>query len=145
MNTPSNSRVKLLAVTHEPLDLIAHEEAVAHPAAGAVVVFRGTVRNHDHGRGVEKLEYESHPDAISVLREVAEKYAAQADVLALAISHRVGPLEIGEVAIVAAVATAHRREAFTVCADLVDEAKARLPIWKRQLFDDDTDEWVNCP
>jgi molybdopterin synthase catalytic subunit len=54
-------------------------------------------------------------------------------------------LEIGDVAIVAAVATAHRREAFELCARLVDEAKARLPIWKRQLFDDGTDEWVNCP
>jgi len=137
--------VALVAVTAEPLDVAAHEAAVSHPAAGAVVVFQGAVRNHDHGRGVDKLEYEGHPDALRVLREVAEEIAADPDVLSVAVSHRIGPMEIGDVAIVAAVSTAHRLEAFTVCARLVDEAKARLPIWKRQLFDDGTDEWVNCP
>jgi molybdopterin synthase catalytic subunit len=137
--------VALVAVTAEPLDVAAHEAAVSHPAAGAVVVFQGAVRNHDHGRGVDKLEYEGHPDALRVLREVAEEIAADPDVLLVAVSHRIGPMEIGDVAIVAAVSTAHRLEAFTVCARLVDEAKARLPIWKRQLFDDGTDEWVNCP
>ena len=141
----SKSRIALLEITDQPLDVAAHEAAAAHPAAGAVVVFQGTVRNHDHGRGVEKLDYEGHPDALRLLREVAEEIAADPDVLALAVSHRIGPLEIGDIAIVAAVATAHRREAFTLCARLVDEAKARLPIWKRQLFDDGTDEWVNCP
>jgi molybdopterin synthase catalytic subunit len=135
----------LLEITDQPLDVAAHEAAAAHPAAGAVVVFQGTVRNHDHGRGVEKLDYEGHPDALRVLREVAEEVAADPGVLALAVSHRIGPMELGDIAIVAAVATAHRHEAFTLCARLVDEAKARLPIWKRQLFDDGTDEWVNCP
>ena len=71
--------------------------------------------------------------------------AADPDVLAVAVSHRIGHLDVGDVAIVAAVSTAHRAEAFAVCARLVDEAKARLPIWKRQVFDDGTDEWVNCP
>jgi molybdopterin synthase catalytic subunit len=135
----------LVEVTTELLDVAAHEAAVAHPSAGAVVVFQGAVRDHDHGRGVTKLEYEGHPHALRVLREVAEEIAADPDVLAVAVSHRVGPLEIGDVAIVAAVSTAHRHEAFTLCARLVDEAKARLPIWKRQLFDDGSDEWVNCP
>ena len=143
--TESKSRIKLLGITDQPLDVAAHEAAAAHPAAGAVVVFQGTVRNHDQGRGVEKLDYEGHSDALRILREVAAEIAADPDVLALAVSHRIGPMEIGDVAIVAAVATAHRREAFTLCARLVDEAKARLPIWKRQLFDDGTDEWVNCP
>jgi molybdopterin synthase catalytic subunit len=139
------SRVTLLAVASEPLDIAAHEAAVAHRAAGAIVVFQGAVRNHDHERAVDKLEYESHPTAARVLREVAEKYAAHPEVLALALSHRVGALEIGDIAIVAAVATAHRGVAFAICGQLVDEAKARLPIWKRQVFDDGTDEWVNCP
>jgi molybdopterin synthase catalytic subunit len=145
MSAPSRSRVTLVTVTAEPLDVAAHEAAVAHPGAGAVVVFQGAVRDHDHGRGVDKLEYEGHPDALRVLREVADEIAADPHALAVAVSHRVGPLEIGEVAIVAAVATAHRREGFELCARLVDEAKARLPIWKRQMFDDGTDEWVNCP
>jgi molybdopterin synthase catalytic subunit len=67
------------------------------------------------------------------------------DVIAVAVSHRVGRLKIGDLAIVASVSTPHRGEAFQACARLVDEAKARLPIWKRQVFDDGTDEWVNCP
>ena len=94
---------------------------------------------------VTLLEYEGHPSAETVLREVAEEIAADPDVYAVAVSHRVGTLRIGDVALVAAVSTAHRAAAFAACARLVDEAKARLPIWKRQVFADGTDEWVNCP
>jgi molybdopterin synthase catalytic subunit len=129
----------------EPLDIAAHEAAVADAAAGAVVVFCGVVRDHDGGRGVTSLDYEGHPGAEAVLREVAAEIAADPDVYAVAVSHRVGRLAIGDTAIVAAVATAHRAQAFATCARLVDEAKARLPIWKRQVFTDGTDEWVNCP
>lgn len=145
MSAPTTRRVAIVAVTEEPLDVAAHEAAVAHPAAGAVVVFHGVVRDHDHGRGVTELDYEGHPRAQDVLREVAAKIAADPDVLAVAVSHRIGKLDIGDVALVAAVATAHRGAAFTVCARLVDEVKDRLPIWKRQVFDDGTEEWVNCP
>lgn len=145
MSAPTRPRVALVAITEDPLDLAAHERAVADPAAGAVVVFHGVVRDHDHGRGVRELEYEGHPSAESVLRQVADEVAAGPDVISVAVSHRVGHLAIGDVAIVAAVATAHRSAAFAACARLVDEAKARLPIWKRQVFDDATEEWVNCP
>ncbi|MEV4345347.1 molybdenum cofactor biosynthesis protein MoaE [Actinoplanes sp. NPDC049596] len=132
-------------VLDTPLDLAAHEKAVTDVRAGAVVSFQGVVRDHDHGRGVTLLEYEGHPSAAAVLREVAEEIAADPDVYAVAVSHRVGTLAIGDVALVAAVSTAHRAAAFAACARLVDEAKARLPIWKRQVFTDGTDEWVNCP
>jgi molybdopterin synthase catalytic subunit len=137
--------VRIAEVGDVSLDLAAHEKAVADPRAGAVVSFQGVVRDHDHGRGVTLLEYEGHPTAAAVLREVAEEIAKDPDVYAVAISHRVGALAIGDVALVAAVSTAHRAAAFTACARLVDEAKARLPIWKRQVFTDGTDEWVNCP
>jgi molybdopterin synthase catalytic subunit len=145
VSAPTSPRVAIVAISDEPLDTAAHEAAVAVPSAGAVVVFQGAVRNHDDGRGVRLLEYEGHPSAEAVLREVADEVAADPDVYAVAVSHRVGRLEIGDVAIVAAVSSAHRATAFEACARLVDEAKARLPIWKRQLFDDGTDEWVNCP
>ena len=135
----------LIEVTGTPLDLAAHEAAVADPRAGAVVSFQGVVRDHDHGRGVTLLEYEGHPSAADVLREVAAEIAADPDVYAVAVSHRVGVLKVGDVALVAAVSTAHRAAAFAACGRLVDEAKARLPIWKRQVFADGTDEWVNCP
>jgi len=137
--------VAIAAVGNEPLDLAAHEAAVADPRAGAVVSFQGVVRDHDHGRTVTLLEYEGHPTAGDVLRAVADEVAADPAVFAVAVSHRVGVLDIGDVALVAAVSTAHRAAAFAACARLVDEAKARLPIWKRQVFSDGTDEWVNCP
>jgi molybdopterin synthase catalytic subunit len=137
--------VTLVDVVDSALDLAAHEAAVADPRAGAVVSFQGVVRDHDHGRGVTQLEYEGHPSAAAVLREVADEIAADPEVYAVAVSHRIGTLKIGDVALVAAVSTAHRAAGFAACARLVDEAKARLPIWKRQVFTDGTDEWVNCP
>jgi molybdopterin synthase catalytic subunit len=137
--------VRLVTVSAAPLDLTLHEAAVEHPSAGGRVVFCGVVRNVDHGREVVELEYEGHPTAEAVLSEIAAEFGAQPEVLAVAVSHRVGTLAIGDIALVAAVATEHRRAAFDTCARLVDEVKARLPIWKRQLFADGTDEWVNCP
>src|SRR5262245_65498494 len=135
----------MAALTESPLDVSAHEAAVAHPAAGAVVSFAGVVRDHDGGREVTRLEYEAHPSAADVLAEVAAEIAKEPEVYAVAVSHRVGPLEIGDVALAAAVSTAHRADAFAACARLVDEVKSRLPVWKHQLFTDGTEEWVNCP
>ena len=132
-------------VTADPLDLAGHESAVGRGAAGAVVSFAGVVRDHDDGRGVLELEYEAHPSAQQILAEVAAEIAADPEVYALAVSHRIGRLKIGDVALAAAVSTAHRAAAFAACARLVDEVKARLPVWKRQLFADGTEEWVNCP
>ena len=137
--------VTIAEVVDRRLDLAAHESAVAERRAGAVVSFQGVVRDHDHGRPVTLLEYEGHPSAADVLRQVAGEIAADPDVYAVAVSHRIGKLEIGDVALVAAVSTAHRAAAFAACARLVDEVKARLPIWKHQVFADGTDEWVNCP
>ncbi|MFL6163266.1 MAG: molybdenum cofactor biosynthesis protein MoaE [Jatrophihabitantaceae bacterium] len=138
-------KVKLAEISDQPLDVAAHTAAVRSPAAGADVTFCGVVRDHDHGRQVVELEYSCYPTAGKVLLEVAEEIAAEESVIAVAISHRVGVLAIGDVALVASVTAAHRKQAFDSCQRLVDQAKARLPIWKRQVFDDGTDEWVNCP
>jgi molybdopterin synthase catalytic subunit len=137
--------VRMVGVSAEPLDPARHEVAVEHPRAGARVAFCGVVREHDAGREVVELKYQRHPSADAVLREIVAEFAAEPEVLAIAVSHRVGVLGIGDVALVAAVATAHRQAAFEVCGRLVDEVKHRLPIWKRQVFADGTDEWVNCP
>jgi molybdopterin synthase catalytic subunit len=137
--------VVIAEVLDVALDLAAHEKAVSEARAGAVVSFQGVVRDHDDGRGVTLLEYEGHPSAAAVIKEVAAEIAADPDVYAVAVSHRIGTLAIGDVALVVAVSTAHRKAAFTACARLVDEVKARLPIWKRQVFTDGTEEWVNCP
>ena len=137
--------VRICTVTADRLDVAAHEAAVAGHRSGAVVSFAGIVRDHDHGRAVTTLTYEAHPSAAEALRQVAEEIAADADVHAVAVSHRYGDLAIGDVALAAAVATAHRAAAFTACARLVDLVKERLPVWKHQRFADGTDEWVNCP
>lgn len=143
--TAVDTVVRLVSVSTAPLDPAVHEAAVAHPRAGGQVLFLGVVREHDHGRDVVSLEYEAHPRAEAVLADVAADIAASPDVLAIAVSHRAGELVVGDIALVAAVSTAHRREAFEICARLVDEVKHRLPVWKRQVFADGTDEWVNCP
>lgn len=133
-------------VTAEPLNVEDLAARVEHRAAGAVVTFSGVVRDHDGGRGVSELEYVGHPTANDVIREVADELAAgRAGVRALAVAHRVGRLGIGDVALACAVSADHRKEAFEACAELVDEVKRRLPIWKRQVFHDGAEEWVNCP
>ena len=137
--------IALVTIGEEPLLVAEHEAAVADQRAGAVVSFAGVVRDHDHGRDVVRLEYEGHPSALDVLRAVAEEIAADPDVIAIAVSHRVGPLEVGDIALAAAVSTAHRAAAFAACARLVDRVKEKLPIWKHQIFANGTDEWVNCP
>ena len=136
--------IRLVEVVERSLDATAIEALVADSRAGAVVSFSGNVRNHDHGRSVATLTYEGHPSAEAVLMEVAKEIDGRFDLVALAVAHRVGPIAIGEPALVAAVATAHRGEAFAACQALVDLTKERLPVWKHQVFTDGTDEWVNC-
>jgi molybdopterin synthase catalytic subunit len=135
----------LARVVDEPLSVAEHEDAVADKRAGAVVSFAGVVRDHDSGRSVTELEYVGHPSAQDVLADVAAEFAARPGVHAVAVSHRVGLLGIGDVALACAVSTSHRAAAFAACAELVDEVKRRLPIWKRQVFSDGDEEWVACP
>jgi molybdopterin synthase catalytic subunit len=135
----------LCEVSDEPLSVDAHQAAVAGDMSGAVVVFSGIVRNHDHGRAVTALEYVGHPSATDVLRACRDEIAADPRVHEVAVSHRIGHLQVGDAALVAAVSAAHRAEAFEACERLVNLVKQRLPIWKRQVFPDGTDEWVNCP
>lgn len=133
-------------VVDEHIDVESLARSVEHNAAGAVVTFSGVVRDHDGGRGVLELEYTGHPIAQDVIQEVATDIAGRFEgVRAIAVSHRVGMLKIGDVALGCAVAAEHRKQAFNACSELVDEVKRRLPIWKRQVFDDNTEEWVNCP
>lgn len=138
------TQIRLVEIAEIPIGVSALEGMVADDRAGAVVTFSGNVRNHDHGREVVRLTYEGHPSAARVLAEVADEIAAKFDLISLAVSHRIGDLAIGDAALVAAVASAHRDEAFRACAALVDLTKEKLPVWKHQIFADGTDEWVNC-
>ncbi|BCZ22931.1 molybdenum cofactor biosynthesis protein MoaE [Mycobacterium senriense] len=131
------------AMTERPISLAEHEELVGHQSAGAIVGFVGVIRDHDGGRRVVRLEYSAHPSAEQVIADVVADVAEQASgVRAVAASHRIGALRIGEAALVAAVAADHRQAAFATCAHLVDTIKARLPVWKHQYFADGTEEWV---
>jgi molybdopterin synthase catalytic subunit len=141
--TGTGAAVLRAEVGEAPLDVAEHAALVDQAAAGAVVTFAGVVRDHDGGRSVRGLEYSAHPTAEKIVADVAADVAARsAGVRAIAVSHRIGPLVIGDVALACAVAADHRKEAFAACAELVDEVKRLLPVWKHQLFADGTDEWV---
>ena len=137
-----SSAVLRAEITSEPIDLAAHEALVAHHAAGALVGFAGVIRDHDAGRSVLRLEYSAHPSAHQVLADILAEMVQTDGIHAVAASHRVGALVLGEAALVAAVAADHRGTAFETCWRLVDTVKGRLPVWKHQFFTDGTDEWV---
>ncbi|QTE27872.1 molybdenum cofactor biosynthesis protein MoaE [Pengzhenrongella sicca] len=132
------------AISAAPLELAVHVAAVSGPRAGAIATFLGTVRDHDPevSGEVVALEYSAHPDAAAILARIAAQVAAADGVLGVAVSHRVGRLGVGEPAIVAAVATAHRALAFDVCRALVERVKAELPVWKREILVDGSHVWV---
>jgi len=140
----ADALVVLAGVGESVLDVAEHERAVASAHAGAVVTFAGVVRDHDDGRSVAALTYEAQPDADRIIGEIAARVAARSGAVRVAVSHRVGDLAVGDVALVAAVSSAHRAQAFAVCGDLVEEVKAALPVWKRQVFADGTHEWVGA-
>ncbi|QFG69167.1 molybdenum cofactor biosynthesis protein MoaE [Ornithinimicrobium pratense] len=130
-------------VWDRPLSLDEALEAVRHPRAGAVAIFVGTVRNHDGDRdGVSSLGYSAHPDAITALRAIAEDVAAGEQIHGVYAVHRTGDLAVGDLAVVCAVSAEHRAEAFESGRRLIEELKARVPIWKRQEFEEGGHEWV---
>ncbi|MBH0130005.1 molybdenum cofactor biosynthesis protein MoaE [Salinibacterium sp. NK8237] len=128
-------------ITDASIDEAAIRRAVESPASGAVVVFSGVVRNHDGGNEVWSLEYQAHPEAEALLAQCCAEVAAETG-LAIAAAHRVGLLQIGDIALSAAVSAAHRREAFEACELLVERIKATVPIWKRQQLAGGATEWV---
>ncbi len=136
------SVVRLIAVREAELSVDEVRAAVADPGAGGIALFAGAVRDIDHDRGVTALSYSAHPSAESELRRVAEMIAEKFPVLGIAAVHRVGDLEIGDLAVVVAVACPHRAEAFDACRALIDELKASVPIWKHQRFADGSSQWV---
>jgi molybdopterin synthase catalytic subunit len=137
--------VRLLAMRDEPLSVDEVLAVVSDPGAGGTCVFVGTVRDVDGGRGVHELDYTAHPSVDDVLRDVADDVVGAFPIRALAAVHRVGDLAVGDIAVVVAASAPHRGEAFDACRRMIDELKKRVPIWKHQLFDDGTEEWVGSP
>lgn len=132
----------------EPITVEQAIAAVDSVECGAVVSFSGVVRNHDGGRDVTRLSYSGHPTAERVMADVVagvvRDFASGPATLRVWAAHRVGPLEVGEAALVCAVAAPHRQLAFAACAELVDRIKDQVPIWKEQFFTDGTVEWVGA-
>ncbi|MFZ9986658.1 MAG: molybdenum cofactor biosynthesis protein MoaE [Candidatus Nanopelagicales bacterium] len=142
--TGESTSLRTALVTADPISTASLAAQVDSPLAGAVVTFSGDVRDHAHGRQVTRLVYEAHPSAHEVLSDIANEVAERYEIIAVAVAHRTGPLAIGDCALAAVVSAAHRGEAFAACTALVEETKARIPVWKHQFFADGTDEWVNC-
>ncbi len=124
------------------LDPARQRDFVSRSAVGAIASFAGVIRDHDNGRAVNGLRYEAHPTAEKVLTDLAVQLAHSAEVLAVAVAHRVGELRVGDIALLCTVSAAHRAAAFDICEHLVDAIKQRVPIWKHQRFSDGSTQWV---
>jgi molybdopterin synthase catalytic subunit len=131
-------------VTDAPVHIQELSKLVANPHSGAVVTFCGDVRDHDGGKEVASLLYEIHPSAPEQIKLITQSVIARFEIEKVAVAHRYGNIAIGETAFAVAVSAAHRQAAFDACSAIVDEVKAKLPIWKHQKFTDGSDEWVNC-
>lgn len=145
----TNVQIVAALLSAEPISVDAAIAAVESDTAGAVVSFSGVVRNHDGGAPVQRLSYSAHPLAKRVLAEVVASLVDRVSdpdghPVRVWVAHRVGPLEIGEPALVCAVASSHRAEAFELCSELVERIKAEVPIWKEQFFADGSVEWVGA-
>lgn len=137
-------KVVVAEIRDTPLSVDECLTAVWAPTVGGVALFVGMVRDHDGGRPVVELDYSAHPSARAELARVAGEMATMDGVRTVAVVHRVGLLQVGDLAVVTAIGAAHRAEAFAACRRLIDEVKARVPIWKHQLFIDGPPEWVGA-
>ncbi len=129
----------------KPLDPAQLASDLRHAGAGACVTFEGWVRDLNEGRPVNALEYEAYvplaeKEGQRILSEAAEKF----EILGAIGAHRTGALAVGEMAVWAGVIARHRAAAFDACRYIIDETKARVPIWKRERYTDGSSEWINC-
>jgi molybdopterin synthase catalytic subunit len=123
----------LFRVQAEELSIDECYRAVESDEQGAVALFVGRVRNHNQGQVITLLEYEAYPSmAEKEMQLIADELAASTAGIRLACSHRIGPLKVGDIAVVCAVSSAHRDQAFQVCRQFIDALKARVPVWKRE-------------
>jgi molybdopterin synthase catalytic subunit len=152
----ASNAVRLVDIREVPLDVAEVVDSLDDHAAGGLVLFVGQVRDHDGpaaapGEGsspdkpVTSLDYSAHPSALTRLREVCERVAREHDVHGVAAVHRVGHLELGDLAVVVATTASHRGEAFAASEALIDTLKSEVPIWKHQRFADGDEEWVGLP
>ena len=134
----------MIKITEKAIDVQKVIDTASSLGAGAVNVFIGTVRNTAHQKNVVWLEYEAYEAmAVAEIRKVIDEAAAKWGLLGWAVSHRIGTLKPGEVAVVVAVSAPHRKESFDACQYIIDNVKAKAPIWKKEVFEDG-EEWVDA-
>jgi MoaE-MoaD fusion protein len=134
----------MIKITYDPLDPEQITSQVRQDTNGAVVTFLGTTRVFSEGKRVVKLEYEAYEDmALKKLEEIRREMQAEFAIEDVAIAHRIGPVDIGQISLVVAVASPHRKEAFLACHKIVDRVKEIVPIWKKEVFEDGS-RWVAC-
>lgn len=137
--------MKAFGFSHSPIDVSAARRALEDPACGGFVSFEGWVRNHNEGQPVQSLEYEAfaalaEKEGTRILTEAREKFSIDRAVCV----HRTGHLQIGDLAVWTGVSAAHRDAAFAACRYLIDETKARVPIWKKERYTTGATQWINC-
>jgi molybdopterin synthase catalytic subunit len=132
-------------ITPLPIDPEARKRELTHGSAGACVTFEGWVRDLNDGESVRALEYEAHAaiaekEGTKILAEATQRFAIHSAIC----EHRVGTLAIGDCAVWVGVTAAHRGAAFDACRYIIDETKARVPIWKKEHYGSGASGWVNC-
>jgi molybdopterin synthase catalytic subunit len=134
----------MIKITAKPIDVQKVIETASSLGAGAVNVFIGTVRDTAHNKKVVWLEYEAYESmAVAETRKIIDEAAQKWNLLGWAVSHRVGTLKPGEVAVVVAVSSKHRKETFEACQFIMDQLKEKVPIFKKEVFEDG-EEWVSA-
>ena len=132
-------------ISKQAIDVAAFRKQLFDRSSGAYVQFDGWVRDHNEGQEVLRLEYEVYePLAISEGQQIIAEAKKQFGVFRAFAIHRSGLLELSDVAVVVGVSSAHRGEAFDACRYIIDQAKIRLPIWKKEYYANGDAEWVNC-
>ena len=133
-----------ITITAKPIDHAAVTDSVRSHQAGAVCSFLGTVREMTGDRQTVALEYEAYPSmAEKTLADLAAQAQARWSIDQVAIVHRVGKLDLGEISVVVAVSCPHRGDSFDACRWLIDTLKEVVPIWKKEAWADGTEEWVH--
>lgn len=130
----------VVTTTIQPQDLLAR---VGSKEDGAVLLFLGIVRDHADGRAVDGMRYDAYREmAESVLAEVAGEAAQRLGTDRVAVIHRIGELELGDVSVAVAVSSPHRVESYEASRYIIEEIKKRLPVWKKERYSDGGAEWV---
>jgi molybdopterin synthase catalytic subunit/molybdopterin converting factor small subunit len=129
-------------LTHGPVNLTSVVVEVVDEQAGAIATFLGTVRTHSRGRDVIALEYEAYEEmAEDVMTTIADELLARYDLCKVAMSHRLGRVEVGETSVAIAVSAPHRQDALAACADAIEALKSQVPLWKKELYVGG-EEWI---